>query len=430
VHIATGQQIVKDYDFAYSEQERVAYVLNSDVALLLAEQEYDRKRQHMRRKIEQFDDKPARQQTVQAENALRAEATQLTELKKRLFSGLTLDQLMSEGLLSFKRHMQPRVAVDGTPLVRYILAGDLSRSDNVNEQIKDVHDRPYLPGSSLKGAIRNALAWQHFPELGLAVSRAALIQQRNGRLPSAEQADANYDEALFVASGDGTAAHRDLLRMLQVGDSSAIDSAGLILAPATVYGGGPTQTGGYARDLRQQSQGIDVLNVEAIAPGQPFHVDVHIETYPFVSQEQRAKNLNFAERQTWLLQFAAACRERSAAHIAAEIAYFQDRGSSELARFYAALLQEATSLGPESFLLQIGWGAGWESKTLDDRLKADPAGFTEIVHQYKLDQPDKRKSSTYNTGDRFPKTRKLVLNRGIPWYPMGWVRVDMAEVVR
>jgi len=428
VHIATGQQLVQDYDFAYSEQERVAYVLNSDAALLLADQEHDRKRQQMRRKIEQFSAKPARQQTEREENALRIEHSQLAELKQRLFSGLTFDQLISAGLLSFKRHMQPRVMVDGAPLVRYVLAGDLSRSDSVNEQIKDAHDRPYLPGSSLKGAIRSALAWRHFPELGLTVSHAALMQQGHNRLPGKEQADANYDEALFVAPGKGTAAHRDLLRMLQVSDSSPIDSAALILAPVTVYGGRPPQASGYTRDMRQVQQGFDVLNVEAIGIGQTVHADVHIEAYPFVSQEQRAKDLNFAERQTWLQQFAVACHERSIAHIAGEIAYFQERGSSELARFYATLQQEATSLGPDSFLLQIGWGAGWESKTLDDRLKADPAGFTEIVHQYKLDQPDKRKSSTYRVGDRFPKTRKLVLNRGTPWYPLGWVRVDLAEV--
>ena len=50
----------------------------------------------------------------------------------------------------------------GSPCFRYVVKG-VPRSAlagaQVREQLKDTFDRPYLPGSSLKGALRTALAW-------------------------------------------------------------------------------------------------------------------------------------------------------------------------------------------------------------------------------------------------------------------------------
>ena len=53
---------------------------------------------------------------------------------------------------------------------RYILRG-AARSGKMDARvksfIKDVYDRPYIPGSSLKGALRTALAWTGWSEVGL-----------------------------------------------------------------------------------------------------------------------------------------------------------------------------------------------------------------------------------------------------------------------
>ncbi|HIE38648.1 MAG TPA: type III-A CRISPR-associated RAMP protein Csm5, partial [Anaerolineales bacterium] len=49
---------------------------------------------------------------------------------------------------------------DDSALFRYVLQGEPGKTEGrVPEQIKDVYDRPYLPGSSLKGALRTLLAW-------------------------------------------------------------------------------------------------------------------------------------------------------------------------------------------------------------------------------------------------------------------------------
>ena len=78
-------------------------------------------------------------------------------------------------------------------------------------------------------------------------------------------------------------------------------------------------------------------------------------------------------------------------------------------------------------MLQLGWGTGWHSKTFDDRLSEDAPLFAEIVRTHGLKG---NKSRTFTEGDLFPATRKLVLEGEQSAAPLGWVRVDVAEVQR
>ena len=60
--------------------------------------------------------------------------------------------------------------VPDSPYFRYVIRGtprSNAEGAQLQEQIKDAHDRLYLPGSSLKGALRTALGWQMWKDLGL-----------------------------------------------------------------------------------------------------------------------------------------------------------------------------------------------------------------------------------------------------------------------
>jgi CRISPR-associated protein Csm5 len=414
LHIGTGTELVKDYDFLFDKDQHMAYVLDAEAVLLLAEQELQRRDEGLRKRVARYDEKPARQQTEKEEAQLLEEARTIKHLRRDLFTGLTLEQFREARLLNVKRHLEPRVVVEGMPIVRYALAGDLSSSANVFEQIKDAYGRPYMPGSSLKGALRTILAWQHFPELGAAVGVDALIPERRNRPPEAKFAGGTYEDALFVVLGRGQAQQRDILRMLQVGDSTGAAADHLILAPIRVYGGAPPPASS------KQGTGMDVLNVEAIDRDVTLQARLHIERYPFESGAAEQRGLDFAQKQPWLHGLVAACQERSRARIESELAYYQDKKLTPLVTFYAGLRDELAALDAQSFLLQVGWGAGWGSTTLDDRLQADAQGFAEIRQHYRLDRGKGR-------GRAFPATRKLVLNRGQPWWPLGWIRVEMKE---
>jgi CRISPR-associated protein Csm5 len=171
--------------------------------------------------------------------------------------------------------------------------------------------------------------------------------------------------------------------------------------------------------------GFDVLNVEAIAPDVTLRGRIQIEQYPFMSRPARERGLDMAARRAWLDELASACRERGQGRIDAELRFFREQGDAALVRFYDGLRQEAHTLDAHSFLLQIGWGGGWGSKTLDDRLSG-AEGFAEIVRRYNLDEP-RRRGSRFASGDRFPASRKVVLNGGTPWWPLGWARGTVVE---
>ena len=66
---------------------------------------------------------------------------------------------------------------------------------------------------------------------------------------------------------------------------------------------------------------------------------------------------------------------------------------------------------------QLGWGAGWESKTVVRTLRASGV-VDEVVRRYRLDRGR-------GHGGEFPATRHLVVEQRRPLMPLGWVHVDM-----
>ncbi|HHS96401.1 MAG TPA: type III-A CRISPR-associated RAMP protein Csm5, partial [Chloroflexi bacterium] len=108
----------------------------------------------------------------------------------------------------------------GSPFFRYIARGvprSVAEGAQVREQLKDVHDRPYLPGTSLKGALRTAIAWHAWGALGLQPRRARLK-------PNPRFAAQDYERTIF-----GKDPNHDLLRALHVEDSQPVGKDRLIL---------------------------------------------------------------------------------------------------------------------------------------------------------------------------------------------------------
>lgn len=448
IHIGTGDRLAANLDY-YVDGD-ATLVVNTDVALDLVvdvwqqrrvpyeeqlrrfnaelAQEEERIRQadeRLRRQIEQFEERPPRREDEyeRQANRFREEARRLKERKQRLaerranppqpddagdplppelISGSTLDQLVEGGLLPLDR-LRERATCNGRPLVRYALNGRPA-SGEVYEQIKDVADRLYLPGSSLKGAIRSALAW----DVARNPAVAALQQAVKG---GAKNADDAIEQEAFL--GDPQSQRRlnntvrDVLRALRISDSAPLAVTPDLLA---------------VRIYRSRSaQGLIAL--EAIPAGVEFRATLQIERYPFESQAARSI-LDFGDWQRRLQpdELAAACRRRAARLVDGEREYFTPQTDAvELTRFYADLHARLEQMDAHTFLLPIGWGAGWRSKTLDDRLRQGTERehvFVQVVQRHSL---KKRKSADFGPGDDFPETRKVIMRGALPWRPLGWV---------
>ena len=139
-------------------------------------------------------------------------------------------------------------------LFRYILAGtprSQAPGAQLREQIKDAFDRPYLPGSSFKGALRTALAWNMWRQKGMRPDISKI-----GRNP--RWAAQQLERELF-----GRDPNHDLLRALHVSDSAPANTDRLLILNASV--------------ISSQGKPGAPIEMEAIAPDTQFRLTLKVD---------------------------------------------------------------------------------------------------------------------------------------------------------
>jgi CRISPR-associated protein Csm5 len=286
-------------------------------------------------------------------------------------------------------------------LFRYVLPGTpsaKSQGAQVVEQIKDVFDRPYLPGSSLKGALRTLFFWAHYATEERAPNLDRLKRSRSW-------ASQPLTQQVF-----GRDPNHDWLRALRVRDSEPLPPGdGLALQTVRVY---PTAS--------RDSAGLDV-DVEAIRPRTTFRTTIALETYGFESDQ--AARLGWQGKRRWIRELGTLGKKHAQQRLITESEYFRRKGGPRGAlRFYDELIQRLIELPEDALLLQVGWGAGWESKTLGSALLSeDGRKFEDLLSNYRMTKERNRRP-----GDLFPKSRHLALRNGRPALPMGWLELRIA----
>ncbi len=303
--------------------------------------------------------------------------------------------------------LKPEDFREDSPFFRYVMQGtprSSAEGAQLKEQIKDPYDRPYLPGSSLKGALRTAVAWHAWGAANLRPETHQL-----GR--SKKWAGQQYERILL-----GKNPNHDLLRALQVSDSRPVDASALMVLNARVLNRGGKMDGAP-------------IEMEAIRPDTAFHLTMKLDTALF-SDWARQGGLTL-RGQEWLLHLGEVAQAHSADRIQRELAWFKNlRGVERVAGFYQRLANVGGKLGGRRFLIELGWGTGWESKTFGSRLEGDERFMERIIRDYRLARGRREH------GDPFPKSRRVAVafrrdGQGrlieIPAYPLGWALVEMKE---
>lgn len=290
---------------------------------------------------------------------------------------------------------------EGSPIFRYVLAGQPRSSQTgaeVREQIKDVWDRPYLPGSSLKGALRTAILWSIVRQSGRTITLRDL-NAGGGFAAQPVERDALRQRGQRLAN-------YDLLRALQVSDSEPLDASALMLANASVVGG----------QTRQGQPGAPI-ELEAIRPNVTLRARVKLDTALFGAWARRG-DLDLGDKRDWLERLPLWVQAHSQDLAARALAWCQRKAQNQrLMQFYRQIQQPRAE---DSCFLQIGWGGGWDSKTLGSLLQKDPAAFEEIAAQFRLRRG--AKGGVARAGAPFPATKRLVVGARNPQAlaPLGW----------
>ena len=303
--------------------------------------------------------------------------------------------------------LNPSDFQEGSPFFRYVIRGvprSQAEGAQLREQLKDPYDRLYLPGTSLKGALRTALAWHAWEKLGLRPERTRLN-------PNPRFAARGYERTIF-----GPDPNHDLLRALHVADSAPVGPERLILINARV--------------LHRSGKMASPIELEAIAPDTAFHFTLKLDLALFSGWAQRHRLEMRGEN--WLQALPAIVNRHTAQRLKEERAWFEDVPGAERVRdFYRQL-----GIPKQGFLLQVGWGTGWDDKTFGSRLQADSAFLEGILRPPKQGGYGIARGRR-QPGDPFPTSRRVVVQvrraadgRAVerPAAPMGWVWVEIAEV--
>ncbi len=307
---------------------------------------------------------------------------------------------------------------DGSPLFRYHIPGE-ARADQgrVREFIKDVYDHPYLPGSSLKGALRTAIGWWEWSKKQ-KVARENDLYQPNGKKKRKEFAASDFERDIFGRKPrrdySGSDPNYDLMRALQVSDSDSHSPDVLHVINVAVF-----------RSAGKQPKINRITSLEIVPQKMFFTVELKLDTVLF-SDWARRHGLDLGNGRL-ITEFATHCKAYTHQRILTEQEYFRQNNfaaTSPALKFYDQLSRLENQLPENSFWLQLGWGTGWDGKTFDSRLKESPS---ENYLKKTVEIYDLGRGHTYLPIQKFPMSRRLPLvgesdNLG---KPLGWVLVEV-----
>ena len=260
------------------------------------------------------------------------------------------------------------------------------RAGEVRAIARNANRQPYIPGSSIKGAIRSAVV----ARLLLGVSNNELGGKvGRGRK---EFAAGQLEQTLL-----GRDPNHDLFRALQVSDSDpfALDDVRVVEV---------------RRGRNFDGTGGMLTFVEVLRAGAATVVKLRVDDGLL---EAHFRTLGWSSQQVAILrdELAAACREFSATVV------------QEQRKFYRPNWQESEDAA--SFSLLLGWGGGWAGKApIGVRLKGQMPDFFEQTANYL--QMGKRE--VVISADTFP-TSHWMAREGSQELPLGWVRLTPTDAV-
>ncbi|MEW6621392.1 MAG: type III-A CRISPR-associated RAMP protein Csm5 [bacterium] len=292
----------------------------------------------------------------------------------------------------------------------------LTPGKEINEFVKTGFGNPYIPGSSIKGALRTVILWHLIKNSPPDKINDRLDEILNNPKVKKEQADNLLDKYLFGKDDKylfGKEPNYDFLRGLQVGDvefeikNLAVEEIRtLTLTNADNYGWKRWQTFAEVLPL---SESVSSL--------------VNIEIDNFLFEHPKAKGiLKFDHKKGYLTQIPKMCNDYARVFIQNEIKFFADCKMQPLKKYYEELLAKIPTDHRKGVLLHLGWGSGWRGMTgnyLDNQMLRRFRGKFRMGKSIKNPRTGK-----WEQFPIFPKTRRIVFRDNQPAYPLGWIMME------
>jgi CRISPR-associated protein Csm5 len=281
--------------------------------------------------------------------------------------------------------------------------------------------RPYIPGSSLKGALRSALLRSHIiANKGMRKRAEGLVhrQMRGGR-PSRKRADDALEQEVF-----GRDQHHEWTRLFQVADTAPAAIEDLWATEVRVLSLRGNK--GHYRLEEKKLRGGRPLKLfpEVLRPFAKLHTRLTLLDEwlsPLASDE-----LNFPGHYGDVAELLKACNRTARDHLIQEVSFAQQTHWELGRRYYGWLVDKLEeAMAQDACLLRLGWGAGYDDKTVTDLL--DDGTFREVLDRYRLrvGRPHRDLGTPPLDKPFAPKSRHVAMDHKGRWLPLGWVLLKL-----
>jgi CRISPR type III-A-associated RAMP protein Csm5 len=279
---------------------------------------------------------------------------------------------------------------------------NISPNQDITESIKTL-DQSYIPGSSIKGAIKSAILYGLIDEDAVDTIAHKLLRS-NGRVQNREYG--NFMSDIFSTRSIHNSAQADVMKFLQVTDSSTTKSPYIydVLTVMAAFRKGHHEY--YSRNKNTRAPTLSFL--ETIPAGLTLSFDV-INGYSSLVHKRDFENkkdlIDIENIKKSIFIFSKSL-------INNELEFADDYGIDSLYKFYSRIEKSNTIDNP---LIKIGAGSGYLATTVNLKIKKyDPYLYDKIA--------DGTRGKNYEY--EFPKSRKITQNGG---YPLGWVQLSFKE---
>ena len=301
--------------------------------------------------------------------------------------------------------------IDYKKFARYTLNSEMiGRQSEIYKYIK-TGGQVYIPGSSVKGAIRSALTRYKINNgIGLNTVENKINSFNNKRLSEKQimTMDDEYDNETFGHTYDS------IFRFIRITDSNLMNTDVLKVYSFKILNICNENVKWFNRpnDNRFNYEEARSTYFEGIKHGTKLKSNLTLQTVmPYVIEQSKIKSTDLI---TSFLQIVKKDAEQS---IKNEIRFYEQYSMTAIANFYKELLQIQNKLDNNEFLLQVGFGTGILSKTILGQLKKDK----------RLKVAEMTFRNYHKDQNIFPKTRRIIFEGGQPKYVPGWVKIKLVQ---
>jgi len=298
-----------------------------------------------------------------------------------------------------------------------------------NEKVFDIAQfirnglgKPYIPGSSIKGAIRTVILKNRFKSLS-AIRQNSLFEG----IISAQNVGKEWAAEALIKEIFGLDSNHNLMRALQVFDAQFSEVSlekVLILSLANL------DSTSYAwkkmgQDVQNQTDPSRATSIfiEALPADAEGNFSLSLNSFLFNNEEAK-RLLKFSEPALESInELVKSINNYSLEKLNKEKAFFVNLTSpTKLDSIIANidfLIDNLTKLQKDEFIIRLSWGSGWEGMT---------GNFLSREWLDKFRKKFGRGMGKPNFSV-FPKTRRIIFEGNEPKYLTGWVKVKLNDSI-